>query len=56
MSSKSIGFSKRHFLWQPCFLCSAYMLQKAGLETEATKAYIQVTEAFLEACYTVFSL
>ena len=50
MSSKSIGFCKRHFCGNPVFSVELCMLQKAGLEIEATKAYIQVTEAFLEAC------
>ena len=49
MLSKSIGFSKRHFCGNPVFSVLPCMLQKAGLETEATKALIQVTRAFLEA-------
>ena len=38
MSSKSIGFYKRHFCGNPVFSVLHYMVQKAGLETEATKA------------------
>ena len=38
MPSKSIGFCKRHFCGNPVFSIVLCMLQKAGLETEATKA------------------
>ena len=38
MFTKSIGFFKRHFCGNPVFSVELCMLQKAGLETEATKA------------------